>query len=122
MVLSSTPKTIDICDQGTSKPTDQTIIEINMESTLENILMAIQDIQETLSHKILRAKQKTDAHSKIAWAIKHIKEMRILVTPSLISQQQYIKADDEISTIKTDLKEIKETLKSMATKSLLSYV
>ena len=112
---ASTPKTTDTCDEGA------TVIEINMEPTLENILTAMQDVQEALSHKILRAEQKADARSKIAWAIKHVKEMSTPATPPLISQQQYIKADDEISNIKTDLKEIKETLKSMAAKSPLSY-
>ena len=53
-------------DGSNPKTTDQTIIEINMEPTLENILAAMQDVQEALSHKMLRAEQKTDAHSKMA--------------------------------------------------------
>ena len=105
-------------DGSNPKTTDQTIIEINMEPTLENILAAMQDVQEALSHKMLRAEQKTDARSKMAWAIKHVKEMSTPATPPL---QQYVEVDDEITTIKSDLKEIKEALKSMATKSPRSY-
>ena len=38
-------------DGSSPKTTDQTIIKINMEPTLENILAAMQDVQEALSHK-----------------------------------------------------------------------
>ena len=42
-------------------------------------------------------------------------------TPAIPPLQQHVKVDDEITTIKSDLKEIKEALKSMATKSPRSY-
>lgn len=104
--------------EGPSKPdfkpaetsAGEAIIEFNMDPTLENILKAMQGVEEALSQNTLRSGQKAEARSKMAWLIKHAETLIEKVDDASAPQR---KPEEEAchKEIMTELAEIKKAVK-----------
>ena len=110
-------------DKGTSKVAHTTTADQTnkMEPSLKNILEAMQTVHDVLLQATLRAEQKIDARTKMAWAIENIKAMSgefdDIPTPQRTSEEcaSHKEIMSELAEIK---KAVKQTYAQAAQKAM----